>query len=141
MLNNLYPISILNQPESNSSSRTSSAGSDSSFLSHFYQNSGDSADEIDNYLATQWIANENMDVFSWWVERKDIYPRLSELAIKVHSIPASSLQSERTFNRGGQILNSRRTGLKGGTVESLSMLNKNYEFEVRARIQDNSLNN
>lgn len=113
-----------------SSNRSSNASSDSSFLANYYSRHADDIDEVDLYTNIQWIAHEKLNVFDWWIQRKSTFPRLCKLALKMHSIPASSLQSERTFSRSGLIINDRRTNLNPKTVEDLILLNKNYDFEV-----------
>lgn len=120
-------------PSSNSSRRTSTSSTDSesSFLSNYYSRSDGDLDEIDMYLNTRWTPDENVNVFDWWMERKSIYPNLCKLALKIHSIPASSLQSERTFSKSGLIISDRRTNLDPETVEDLVTLNKNFDFNVR----------
>lgn len=76
------------------------------------------------------MPNEKTNVFDWWIQRKTMFPNLFKLALKMHSIPASSMQSERTFSRGGMTINDRRTNLDPQTVEDLLMLNKNFDFKV-----------
>lgn len=114
-----------------SSDRSSGTSSNSSFLSNYYSRRDDDFDEVDIYMNMQWVAQEKMNVFNWWIERKSAFPNLFKLAIKMHSIPASSMQSERTFSKSGFTFNDRRSNLNPETVEDLILLNKNYDFEVR----------
>lgn len=127
LLNEMLPQS---QSNSNPSSRRSSADSDSSFLSNYYNRCEEVLDEVDAYLNLQWIPEENINVFQWWMQRRTMFQNLSKVAFKMHSIPASSLQSERTFSKGGLTVNDRRSNLDPNTVEDLILLNKNYVFEV-----------
>lgn len=118
-------ISSSSSSPSNSSSRRSSTESDSSFLSNYYNRCDDEINEVDAYLNVDCIPDENINVFIWWLERKSTFPELYKIALKMHSIPASSLQSERTYSRAGTIISDRRTSLNPRTVEDLLMLNKN----------------
>lgn len=122
--------SSANLSASTSSSRQSSSSSDSSFLSNYFNPSGDQINEVDSYVNLRWIPDEKIDVFSWWIDRKSMFPNLFKIALKMHSIPASSMQSERTFSRSGMIINDRRSSLNPKTVEDLMLLNKNFDFDV-----------
>lgn len=137
LLNEMLPQTsspIQSQSNSNSSSRRSSTDSDSSFLSNYYNRCEDVLDEVDVYLNLQWVPEENINVFQWWTQRRTMFQNLSKVALKMHSIPASSLQSERTFSLGGLTISDRRSNLNPTTVEDLILLNKNYDFEVRYSI-------
>lgn len=136
LLNEMFPPpqSEASPTPSNSSSRRSSSASSSSstssFLSNYFGQCDDEMDEVDSYMHLQWIPVENINVFHWWIERQKMFPNLHKLALKMHSIPASSMQSERTFSRGGLTVTDRRSNLNPNTVENLLMLNKNFDFEV-----------
>lgn len=134
MINQMMDSQSTNLPSSSSSSRrtssSSSTESDSSFLSNFFNRREDNVDEVDTYINVQFISTENINVFDWWIERKEMFPNLFKLAIKIHSIPASSMQSERTFSRSGMTVSDQRTNLEPRTVEDLMMLNKNFDFKV-----------
>lgn len=116
---------------SSSNSTASSSSSTSSFLSDYFGECDEPINEVDYYINIQWTPAENVDVFNWWIERRNMFPNLFKLALKMHSIPASSLQSERTFSRSGLTVNDRRCNLNPKTVENLMLLNKNFDFEVR----------
>jgi hypothetical protein len=47
----------------------------------------------------------------YWVELRDRYPNLSELALDVLSIPASSCECERVFSELGDLLEPCRRGI------------------------------
>ena len=51
------------------------------------------------------------DPIQYWVELRDRYPNLSQLAIDVLSIPASSCECERCFSELGDLLEPRRRGI------------------------------
>lgn len=121
----------LSSSSSSSRSSNSSTDSNSSFLSNYFNRGENDYDEIDTYINLQFVPNEKTNIFDWWIQRKAMFPNLFKLALKMHSIPASSMQSERTFSRGGMTITDRRTNLDPQTVEDLLMLNKNFDFEVR----------
>ena len=51
------------------------------------------------------------DPIQYWVELRDRYPNLSQLAIDVLSIPASSCECERCFSELGDLLEPRQQGI------------------------------
>ena len=73
-------------------------------------------------------ALEEHDPFKWWQINKIHYPKLSQLAMKYLSIPATSVPSERLFSDTGKLITSERTLLNPNLVEKLMFLkrNKNY---------------
>lgn len=133
VLNEMFQLTSESN-QSNSSSRRSSADSNSSFLVNYFNPTDEHLhhDEVNSYSNVQWIPDEYINVFSWWIERKSMFPRLFKLALKMHSIPASSLQSERTFSKSGFVISDRRSNLNPKTVEDLMLLNKNFDFEVKS---------
>ncbi|XP_074030331.1 E3 SUMO-protein ligase ZBED1-like [Leptinotarsa decemlineata] len=64
----------------------------------------------------------------WWQARTLLYPELSSLADKYLSVMASSVPSERTFSKSGQILSERRCSIKPKRMEKLLFLNMNQRF-------------
>lgn len=119
-----------NSTPSDSSSRRSSSSSEASFLSNYFGECDGQISEVDAYRNFQWIPTEKINVFDWWIERRSMFPKLYKVALKIHSIPASSMQSERTFSQSGLIVNDRRSNINPGTVEDLMLLNKNFDFKV-----------
>ncbi|KIL60459.1 hypothetical protein M378DRAFT_83694, partial [Amanita muscaria Koide BX008] len=55
-------------------------------------------DELVRYLAAD--VEHTPDVLAWWHEHRTTYPRLSQMAFDYLSIPATSVDVERTFSRG-----------------------------------------
>ncbi|XP_006462316.1 hypothetical protein AGABI2DRAFT_56444, partial [Agaricus bisporus var. bisporus H97] len=58
----------------------------------------------------------------WWHERHQAYPNLSQMACDYLSIPATSVDVERAFSKGGVLLTNRRNRLVGQTIRSLLCL-------------------
>lgn len=107
-----------------SSSSSLSNDTEKSFLSNYYNRSENDLDEIDSYVSLKWVPDSQHDLLDWWVARRNIFPQLSEMALQVHSIPASSLQSERHFSRCGVMMNDRRSRMNPNTLENLLILNQ-----------------
>lgn len=125
-------ISSASSTLSNATNQRSSSGSETSFLSNYYDRTEQELDEIDSYISLKWVADTQVDLFDWWAVRRDVFPQLSEIAIQIHSIPASSLQSERHFSRCGITVNDRRNRMNPDTLENLMILNKHHNFKVRS---------
>ncbi|KAL3954476.1 hypothetical protein ACCO45_010039 [Purpureocillium lilacinum] len=62
---------------------------------------------------------------AWWVDRRQVWPILSKLALNIFSTPAMSAEPERVFSDGGELITDRRNGLGDDTVEA-EMLQKNW---------------
>lgn len=74
------------------------------------------------------ILSRNECPLKWWQARTVLYPELSSLAQKYLSIMATSVPSERTFSKSGQILSERRSSLKPKRMEKILFLNMNQKF-------------
>ena len=65
----------------------------------------------------------NKDPFDWWKCNAVMFPLLSFLAARMLSSPPSSVESERTFSIGGNVVTKDRTRLTAGHTEQLIFLN------------------
>jgi hypothetical protein len=94
-------------------------------------------DELEKYLSTERELNIQ-DGLMWWYERKDLYPRLSRMAMDYLSIPgkhslfvvngfpclninltATSVDVERTFSQGRLLLSHVRSRLSVQSTRAL----------------------
>nr|XP_033468853.1 zinc finger BED domain-containing protein DAYSLEEPER-like [Epinephelus lanceolatus]XP_033495512.1 zinc finger BED domain-containing protein DAYSLEEPER-like [Epinephelus lanceolatus] len=82
------------------------------------------ASELQSYLQCADLDSEE-NPLDWWREHQRVYPRLSKLAKKYLSIPATSAPSERVFSTGGNIVTCLRSSLKPESVDRLVFLAKN----------------
>ncbi|TFY73210.1 hypothetical protein EWM64_g10802 [Hericium alpestre] len=76
--------------------------------------------ELDRYLSTDTEHVEN--VFTWWLDWRDQFPRLSRMAIDYLTIPATSVAVERVFSRGHLLLSHIRNRLSAQTTRALLCL-------------------
>lgn len=85
-------------------------------------------EEISRYMGCE-IPDEdkNLTILRWWEKNQYIFPRLSILAKKYLSIPASSVPSERVFSLAGQVVSKKRSRMHPSNVDMLIFLNKNME--------------
>ncbi|XP_030016881.1 zinc finger BED domain-containing protein 1-like [Sphaeramia orbicularis] len=74
-------------------------------------------------LAPETDADSNP--LKWWKLHETHFPRLSKLAKKYLSIPATSAPSERVFSTGGNIVTCTRACLKPKSVDKLVFLARN----------------
>lgn len=88
-------------------------------------NANDAAnDEISKY-SSEKVKDTVCDLITWWRDHEDQYPYLSKLAYFIHSIPATSAPSERSFSTAGRVMQDRRTSLKPSAVDDIIFLNSN----------------
>lgn len=78
-------------------------------------------EEVDGYDPTEGRCH----VFHFWSDNKKKFPHLSNLAMRVLSIPASSAPVERVFSRGGLIMRPHRARLGAETLSKLIFLKCN----------------
>ena len=91
------------------------------------KNAPSSKSEVDieflNYLELPLIPRIN-DPLAWWKAHEQAMPRLSKLAKKYLSIPATSVPSERLFSKAGELISARRANLKPSNVDMILFLNR-----------------
>ncbi|XP_029654935.1 zinc finger BED domain-containing protein 6-like [Octopus sinensis] len=66
--------------------------------------------ELQNYLELDLIRRTD-NIFTWWKNFTNIFPRLSKMALKYLTAPASSVESERVFSTGRNIYQPKRNRL------------------------------
>uniref|UniRef100_A0A6P7FJL1 Zinc finger BED domain-containing protein 1-like n=1 Tax=Diabrotica virgifera virgifera TaxID=50390 RepID=A0A6P7FJL1_DIAVI len=76
------------------------------------------------YMERHNAAQDTDPLLFWKVNTNDFEPML-ELSKKYLCIPASSVESERTFSTAGQIVSDRRSRIKPKNVDMLVFINKN----------------
>lgn len=79
-------------------------------------------DEVEEYTSLKCPLEINLDLIKWWRERGNLFPLLSKLALWIHSIPASSIPSERKFSSAGSIICEKRSNLKPDSIENILLL-------------------
>ncbi|CAB3252797.1 unnamed protein product [Arctia plantaginis] len=79
------------------------------------------------YLEKRFIPRNECPL-KWWQTRALLYPELSNLAAKYFSEMATSVPSERTFSKLGQILSERRSSIQPKRMEKILFLNINQRF-------------
>lgn len=80
--------------------------------------------ELKSYLLTPEV-DPDTNPLEWWKRHQPNFPRLSVLAKRYLSIPATSAPSERVFSVGGGIVTCHRACLKPEVVDRLVFLAKN----------------
>jgi len=80
--------------------------------------------EINEYLALEEIPFDK-DPYTWWNERKEKFPILSQLSRKILGIRAASTPSERLFSDAGNLLTVKRTRIKPDLFSRVMFLKRN----------------
>lgn len=83
--------------------------------------------EVNRYCGEIVEMTENFNLMEWWQTNQTKYPRLSKLALQLHSMPASSAAAERSFSLAGNIISEKRNRLGKDSVDSLLFLNSFYK--------------
>ena len=42
--------------------------------------------------------NSDSQIVAWWEDRQEIYPKLSQIALRYLNVPSSSMEVERSFS-------------------------------------------
>ncbi|EIW51901.1 HAT dimerization, partial [Trametes versicolor FP-101664 SS1] len=77
-------------------------------------------DELNDYLESP--VDPTKDALAWWHARRLQFPRLSRMALDYLSIPATSVDVERTFSRGRRLLSHVRSRLSAQTTRAVLCL-------------------
>ncbi|CAF4188990.1 unnamed protein product [Rotaria sp. Silwood2] len=83
------------------------------------------ADEVTQYLLLVQKLNENKNnenPLPWWNEHKSKLPKLSILARRLFSIPATSASVERQFSSAGLVYTDRRNRLDGAQLDNVLLV-------------------
>lgn len=124
---------LLNKFRSNASrtnerrNSSSSHSSVESCLSEYFDYE-EEFDEVESYLSMKCVPEHNLNLIKWWFERRVTLPQLSQLALFVHSIPASSIPSERVFSTAGAILTEKRSNLTPDSIEDILLLHSQKQY-------------
>ena len=75
-------------------------------------------DEYDHWLSSPDVKNDPLvtDPIQYWWERRKDYPRLSQMALDLLSVPPMSAECERLFSVAGQMVSPLRTRLEASTI-------------------------
>ncbi|KZL87959.1 transposase-like protein, partial [Colletotrichum incanum] len=81
------------------------------------------AKELELYLRQP--PERTSDPTRWWINHREIYPQLNQLALNILAIPAMSSDCKRAFSSAKLTLTSQRLRIKPNTVKILQLL-KNW---------------
>ena len=94
------------------------------------QTNPENDDEVSRYARLANIKVKD-DPLIWWVNHRDSFPTLTQLARKYLSIPATSVPSERLFSDAGNHISAKRTRLAPDLVNRVLFLKRNStHFEM-----------
>lgn len=83
--------------------------------------------EIKKYESYKVDRCPDFDMLQWWYDHRFDFKYLYKLALKVHSIPASSAAVERCFSKAG-IHSKNRPHLGSSALDNLLFLKSNYDL-------------
>jgi hypothetical protein len=111
----LKRLRVMSALERHRAYRTSSLSGRSSSLEHSLNMD---YDEYDHWLSSPDVKNDPLvtDPIQYWWERRKDYPRLSQMALDLLSVPPMSAECERLFSVAGQMVSPLRTRLEASTI-------------------------
>jgi len=83
-------------------------------------------DEVREYLQLYEIPLQSNSL-TWWNEKKDKFPILSNLAQKYLAVSATSTASERLFSDARNLLTNKRTCMKPKLFKKIMFLKRNAD--------------
>lgn len=89
----------------------------------YYTTESTTVDDYDAYLASPAIPVDNPII--WWRDHQTNYPRLSQMAFDLLSVPAMSAECERVFSQAKLTISSQRHSLTDITINAIQCL-KNW---------------
>ena len=118
-----YRITLPDTPKSPSSKRLSLV-----FFDRFFTPDNDIEPELEQVITSDEYTKyctkprdpflSTLPPLQWWLQHKTEYLELTQYAIDVHSIPATSAECERIFSSAGQLLTPRQNCLLDDVVEA-----------------------
>lgn len=84
--------------------------------------------EIQRYLILPSVKIDDKNIMTWWNEREQDFPILSEVAFFVLASPSASAAAERKFSIAGQILSPRRSRLMPDRLDAMLVLGSNIDY-------------
>ena len=74
--------------------------------------------------------DKECDPLEWWKKRSERYPLLSKMVRKYLCVPATSVESERTFSSLGLLLTKRRLCMTGENVNKQLFLKDKLNKQI-----------
>ncbi len=84
--------------------------------------------EFEIYLNSDLRLGETEDLLQFWMQQRENYPQLFQLAKQVLIIPASNTCVERMFSTSGATVTEKRTRLAVDKIDKMIFLNKNLVY-------------
>lgn len=83
----------------------------------------DDLSEVEKYLTMKKTSFfPGQDPIEWWRQRRDVFPRLSQMAFDILSIPAMSDEPERVFSQSKLTITSQRQSISTARLEALQCI-------------------
>jgi hypothetical protein len=90
---------------------------------NYYSSQAVTVDDYEAYKSSPAIPIN--DVIGWWRDHQTTYPKLSQMAFDLLSIPAMSAECERVFSLAKLVITTQRHGLSDSTIEAIQCM-KNW---------------
>jgi hypothetical protein len=84
--------------------------------------------QFETYLNSEVMLEEDEDLVKWWKAFGSNCPQLANLAIRSLNVPVASVDVERSLSMYRNILTDKRCGLSLSSINALSIINYNHNF-------------
>ena len=82
--------------------------------------------ELDTYLTTDFGNEDTSDIIKFWINNKKRFPLLAPCALRILSIPPSTVECERSFSGLKNFVTDKRTNLSREQI-NLSFISKSMD--------------
>ena len=76
-----------------------------------------------------WKLKLPSNPLKFWKDQQEKFPRLSRLARRIFSIPATSASVERQFSGAGLVIQERRTNLNPEQLDNILLIRSMKKYE------------
>ena len=70
----------------------------------------------------QKVLNDDYAVLRFWHERKNQFPNIFSVALRIYAIPVSSAESERVFSALQLVVNEKRSTLSSSLIDDIMVI-------------------
>lgn len=105
------------EQQSDLSESSGASGVNNNIFSSIYKKRRLDNNELEKYISLP-IEPEDTDVIDWWKNQQFNLPRLQKMAFDILCIPATSVPSEQSFSKAGNVINKKRNRLSNKSIKS-----------------------
>lgn len=120
-------------PESENEAEDVNQNIEKSLFADYYDKPAratETGSELSRYRKIEFLSSDfNLCPIKFWTDNKASFPKLSNIALWLFAIPATSICSERSFSTAGNVITPHRSSLKPETVDKLLFVRSNVDMK------------